>query len=147
MICSNSNFKMKKLFSFAFATILFGTIFLSSCSKEEEPEPTNTDPRAKFHGHWNISETSSQTGTTPPYFVDITDSSDGTHILFAYLYQYQTKIRATVNDNNLTIPSQVVEGNYVSGSGTLINTNQISLNYLVWLGGANYDTIAATLTK
>ena len=140
---------MKKAFPFIFATVLFGTIFFTSCSKEEEPEPTaaSSDPRAAFLGHWNISENSSQTGGPVIYNLNITDSSDAAYISFAYLYQYHTKIHATVSGNILNIPSQVVEGNYVSGSGTQINANQINLNYLVWLGGANYDTIVATLTK
>jgi hypothetical protein len=121
---------------------------LSGCAKEEEPEPEpgTTDPRAKFHGHWLTQENSSANGTSS-YYVDITDSSDASYILMAYLSQYHTKIRATVSNNSLTIPSQVIEGNNVSGSGSLASSNQINLNYLIWLGGSNYDTIKATLTK
>lgn len=140
---------MKKLTPFALSAVFAATLLLSACAKEDEPEPDasgTTDPRVKFHGHWYNAENSSQNGSSS-YYVDITDSSNASYLLLSYLYGYSTKIRATVNSNSLTIPSQVVEGNSVSGSGTLVNSNQISLNYLVWLGGSNYDTVTATLTK
>jgi hypothetical protein len=140
---------MKKLIPLALASVLSGTLLISSCAKEEEPEPVTpvaTDPRAAFHGHWYISENSSANGTST-YYVDITDSSSSSFIQFAYLNGYHTKIRATVSGSNLSIPSQVVEGNNVSGSGVLTNANQINMNYLVWLGGSSYDTITAVLTK
>jgi hypothetical protein len=137
---------MKKITQFLAAGILFGLIFLSSCAKEETPGPSSSDPRAAFNGHWFISEQSSASGSGS-YYVDITDSSNASFILFAYLYGYQTKVRATVSGTVLTIPSQVVEGNNVSGSGTLTNANQINMNYLVWLGGSSYDTVKAVLSK
>lgn len=137
---------MKKITQFLAAGILFGLIFLSSCAKEEAPAPSSSDPRAAFNGHWFISEQSSANGSGS-YYVDITDSSNTSYILFSYLYGYHTKVRATVSGTALTIPSQVVEGNNVSGSGTLTNANQINMKYLVWLGGSSYDTVKAVLSK
>ncbi|MCW3072710.1 MAG: hypothetical protein JWO44_2600 [Bacteroidetes bacterium] len=140
---------MKKLIPFIFASGLFGILLFSGCAKEEEPAPetpAGTDARAAFHGHWAIAENSSMNGAAT-YNVDITDSSNASFIQFAYLYGYHTKVRATVSGSSLTIPSQVVEGNSVSGSGTLTNANQINMSYLVWLGGSNYDTVSAVLTK
>lgn len=139
---------MKKAAQFLLAGTLFSIILLSSCAKDD-PEPTTpagSDPRTNFHGHWYVSETSSSSGPAT-YYTDITDSSDASFILFSYLYGYHTKVRATVSGNNLTIPSQVVEGNNISGTGTLTNLNRLNLHYLVWLGGANYDTVTAVLTK
>jgi hypothetical protein len=139
---------MKKLIPFALSAILASTLLLSGCAKEDEPQPDDptADPRAKFHGHWHAAENSSAYGTSS-YYVDITDSTNASFILFSYLSGYHTKIHATVSSNSLTIPSQIVEGNNVSGSGTLTNSNQINLNYLIWLGGSNYDTVKSTLTK
>jgi hypothetical protein len=140
---------MKKLTPFAFTLFLTMILVLPSCEKEDEPEPETsgtTDPRAKFHGHWYNSEISSANGSST-YYVEIGDSSNASYILFAGLYGYQAKVYATINTNSLTIPEQIVEGNKVSGSGTLVNSNQISLSYLVWLGGSNYDTVRSTLTK
>jgi hypothetical protein len=140
---------MKKLIPFALAATLFGTLMFSSCAKEEEPEPETpgtTDPRAAFHGHWYISENSTQTGTAT-YYVDITDSSNASFIQLAYLWGTHTKIRATVSGSNLTIPSQVVEGNSFSGAGVLTNSNQINMSYWVNQGGGVIDSITAVLTK
>jgi hypothetical protein len=140
---------MKKIIPFACAFTLIGTLFLSSCAKEEEPEPeapVATDPRAPFKGHWYISENSSQTGVAT-YYVDITDSTNASFIQFVYLWGTHTKIRGTVSGNNLTIPSQTVEGNSFSGAGVLTNANQINMNYWVNQGGGSIDTITAILTK
>jgi len=140
---------MKKFIPVIFASSLFGVLLFSGCAKEEEPEPetpAGTDPRAGFRGHWAISENSSVSGVAT-YNVDISDSSAASYIQFAYLYGYHTKVRATVSGSSLSIPSQVVEGNNISGLGTLTNANQINMTYLVWLGGSNYDTVSAVLTK
>lgn len=139
---------MKRLIPFALSLTLFGTLLLSSCAKDDEPEPegpVSTDPRARFHGHWYISENSTQTGTAT-YYVDITDSSNASFVQLAYIYGYNTKVRATVNGNTLTIPSQIVEGNNVSGTGTLSSANQINMSYWVNQGSA-IDTVTAVLTK
>ncbi len=140
---------MKKIILPVLAATLIGMLFLNSCAKDDTTTPETTssgDPRAKFHGHWFISEHSSMAGNTS-YYVDIADSSNTTNILFAYLNGYHTRIRATVSGNNLTIPLQVVEGNNVSGGGSVVNANQVNLSYLVGLGGSSYDTITAVLTK
>ena len=125
-----------------------GTLLLSSCSKEDDPEatPASGDPRARFTGHWLITEHSSISGSGS-YYVDITDSTNASYIQFAYLYGYHTRIRATVSGSNLTIPAQLVEGNNVSGNGTSVNASQMSLHYVVALGGSSYDTVNATLAK
>jgi hypothetical protein len=141
---------MKKTFAIAFATILFGTLILSSCSKTDDPAATptttSTDPRARFVATWFISEHSSVTGNGT-YYDTIVDSSNTSYILHKFLYGFHTGVKATYNGNNFTIPSQIIQGTTVSGSGVLVNANRINMNYLVWSGGSNYDTLTAVLTK
>ncbi|HEX8517355.1 MAG TPA: hypothetical protein VF868_14255 [Bacteroidia bacterium] len=140
---------MKRIFAFAAGTMIFGSLLFTSCAKEEEPEPetpVSADPRARFKGLWYISENSTQTGAAT-YNLNIQDSTNASFIQFAYLWGTHTKIRATFSGNNLTIPSQVVEGNSFSGSGVLTNSNQINLSYWVNQGGGSIDTVTATLTK
>jgi len=140
---------MKKSIQFALAGTMFLSLFIAGCAKEDEtaPEttPVSTDPRAAFHGHWYMHETSSQTGLAT-YYVDITDSTNTSYIQLSYLYGYHTKVRATVSGTALTIPLQTVEGNNVSGSGTLTNTNQINMVYLV-NQGSSIDTLTVVMTK
>jgi hypothetical protein len=140
---------MKKILSLSAAATLFGILFLTSCAKNEEPEPTtptSSDPRARFHGNWAVSEDSKDYGPST-YNLTIADSSNSTHILFSYLYGFNKKTYATVSGNNIIIPVQVIQGNNVSGSGALTNANRIDLSYLVQTTGTHYDTVKYVLTK
>jgi hypothetical protein len=139
---------MKKIIPFAIAGSLFSVMLFSACQKEEEPEPEPTptgDPRDGFTANWAVSETSSESGPST-YNLTISDSSNASYVLIAYLWGTHTKIRATVNGNTISIPAQIVEGNSFSGAGVLANANRLNLNY--WVNqGASIDTVTAILTK
>ncbi len=139
---------MKKLFLFASTAVLASTLFLASCSKTEDPaaNPASSDPRARFLANWYIQENSSDFGPST-YYVNIIDSSNASYIMFKYLYGYHTRVGATFNGNNFTIPTQTIEGNIVSGTGTLSNSSRIDMTYLVRTAGSSYDTVRAVLTK
>ena len=139
---------MKKLIYFLSATALITTLFLSSCSKTEDTTgpTTTTDPRARFIANWYNSETDSD-GNTSTYYVNITDSSDASHILLGGLWGLSRKTYATTSGNNITIPTQTITGFVVSGSGVLINANRINVNYLVKTTSTHWDTVTAVLTK
>ncbi|MGQ0828248.1 MAG: hypothetical protein ACT4ON_07625 [Bacteroidota bacterium] len=140
---------MKNLLSL-FAALLFGTLLITSCAKED-PEPVtpdNSDPRARLIGNWFVSESSSDYPPPPyTYNCSITDSSNASYIFLSYLYGFTKKTYATVNGNNFTIPTQLIEGKNVSGTGVLTSANRISLNYLVQKTTTDYDTVRAVLTK
>lgn len=139
---------MKKIFSLALATAIFGTLFFASCSKEEEPEPSpgTTDPRDKFNAVWFNSENSVDFGPST-YNVTISDSSNASYIMFGFLYGYNKRIYATVGGNSFNIPGQLVSGNTVTGSGTLVNADQINMTYIVQTTGSHWDTVSCVLTK
>jgi len=139
---------MKKLFLLAFAAILFGTLFLSSCSKSDDTitSPNTGDAREKFHGNWNVAENSVDFGMAN-YYVTISDSSNASYIMFAFLYGENRKIYSTVSGNNFSIPSQIIAGKTFSGSGMLSNSNRIDMTYLVRTTAVHYDTVTAILTK
>lgn len=138
---------MKKLISLSASILFFGILFLASCAKEEdEPEPANSDPRARFHGNWAVSENSKDYGPST-YNVTVTDSSNTSHILIGYLYGFNKRTYATVSGNSISIPSQTIQGNNVSGSGVLTSSTRMDLKYLVQTTSTHYDTITAVLTK
>ncbi len=140
---------MKKLFLLASAAILFTTLFLTSCSKSDDPttaSPTSSDPRERFRANWSNAENSSDNGYAS-YPVTIADSSNSSFIMFKYIYGYHTSVGATFNGNSFTIPSQTIEGHNVSGSGVLSNSNRIAMTYLVRTTTSHYDTVRAVLTK
>ena len=139
---------MKKLFLFASTAVLASTLFLASCSKTEDPaaNPSSNDPRARFLANWYIQENSSDYGPST-YNVTVTDSSNSSYIMFAYLYGESKKMYATYSGNNFTFPSQIIAGKSFSGTGTLSNSSRIDMTYLVRTTTSHYDTVRAVLTK
>ena len=139
---------MKKLAGLSLAAVLFGLLFLTSCAPEDDPTatPANTDPRAKFNGNWAVSENSNDYGPST-YNCTISDSSQASYIFIAYLYGFNKKTVASVSGNTFSIPTQTIQGQNISGSGTLGNANQINLTYYVQTTGTHYDTVTAVLTK
>lgn len=140
---------MKKLISISLAATLFGILFFSSCAKEDPAtpnDPTGTDPRTKFLGHWYVSENSHDFGTST-YYSDITDSTNASYIMMSGLYGYNFKTHATVSGSNFTIPSQPFPVGSISGNGVLSNSTQINLTYYVRTTTTHYDTVTAVLTK
>jgi len=140
---------MSKIFLLPFFGSLFLMLVLNSCSKENDPVPvstaTSSSPNAKFLGDWYVSEHTTQSGNST-YNMKVVDSTNNTYILFVGLYNFNSNIKATTSGNNIVIPSQIIEGTKVSGSGTLVNTSRMTLAYYV-NDGLSIDTVSAVLTK
>ncbi len=139
---------MKKLIQFAAASVLLGTVILSSCSKTDDPatSPSTAAPRDRFHGSWFNSENSVDNGTAS-YPVTVADSSNSSYIMFAYIYGFNRKAYATYSGNSFTFPAQTIQGLQLTGSGTLTNTNRIDMTYLVKSSSTHWDTVRCVLTK
>ena len=139
---------MKNSVSRIITLIFLVTLFFSSCKKTESAAPsttsTSTTPSGKFVGNWYDSENSSNSTNTYQVVIEAPNTST---ILFTNLYGFHvTKISANISNNNFTIPSQIVEGNNVSGSGVLTTPNQINMTFVVD-NGLNSDNVTAVLTK
>ena len=115
----------------------------TSCEKEDDPQDATTP---NINGVWSMSENSQDFGASV-YNVSITDSSDASHKLIANMYGFSKKIYATVSGNSLIIPTQLVEGNNVSGNGSLVSASRINLTYRVQSSSAHTDTVTAVLSK
>ncbi len=140
---------MRKAAELSIAAILFATLFLASCAKQDDPAatPTSSDPRDKFLGNWHVSENSKDNGAAT-YNCTISDSSDATHILIAYLWGLNKKIYGTPSGSNFTIPAQTIQGFSVScNNGVLASANQINMTYFVRTTSTHYDTVTAVLSK
>jgi hypothetical protein len=132
-----------------FAGIGFSSILLlSSCAKEDNttPDDPTTDDQSKFKGNWAVTEVSTDFGKTT-YNATISDSTDGTHLLIAYLYRFKKKTYTTVNGNAMTIPAQIIEGVQLSGTGVLENSRRLSLKCFVQTTKTHGDSVTFTLTK
>ena len=66
----------------------------------------------------------------------------------AFLYGLnKQKTHFTVNGNSITIPEQINAGLKLNGTGTLDNSRQITLNYVVQITKTHYDTVKSVLSK
>ena len=125
-------------------------LLVTSCQKTELLSPT-TDSRDKIVDTWKCSEKSSLSGQTDHYDSNISkSSSDSTVIYISYFYGLgkDVKAYAKMNSLSISIPKQTIEGNEVSGSGTIAsNFNTINLTYTVNDFGGKVDNVTAVYTR
>ena len=126
---------MKRFFVISTLAILF----VSSCAKTEDVALPNN-----FSGNWRNSENASVNGAAN--YPLVIEADVAPTIMFAYLYGFHSKVVGSTSNNTFLLSSQIVEGNRVTGSGVLVNANQINLNYVVD-NGIFKDTVVATLKK
>ncbi len=142
--------KTKKLLLTLISGTLLLSIFISSCQKDEEaePTPTVTDARDNYAGNWTCDETSKQNGRST-YAVNITKSSTNSAQVFLnnfYNLGSTNYVYADVSGSTITIPSQTFSGNTAWGSGTLIGPSAINFTYYVF-DGAVTDTVTASYSR
>lgn len=134
---------MKKAISVLSAAVVLSMLTFTSCEKDDDPQNATTP---NINGVWSMSENSQDFGTSV-YNVSISDSSDASHKLIANMYGFNKKVYATVSGSSLIIPTQLVEGNSVSGNGSLVSASRINLTYRVQSSSSHTDTVTAVLTK
>lgn len=116
-----------------------------------EIDEDDGDTRDVFEGQWNVSETSKLLGNRN-YLVDIESStSHGSRINLFDFYKlgFSDSVYATVSailSETATIPSQILHGHEINGSGTLVNDNLINFTYYVD-DGNDIDTVEAAYTR
>jgi len=136
---------MKKLF---YITTAITVLLISSCAsdKKDDPIPEATDAREKLVGYWSVVEntTSGQNTHTVNIIKSTTNSSE---IIINNYSSLPVSVRASVSNNNLTIPFQQL-GNlgFTKGSGVFNGTNSISLAYTNTIS-TTVDTCTAIYTK
>lgn len=125
-----------------FFTALILSTFIIACQKE------NTGPESIL-GQWSCKENSEAIGETN-YEVEISRSStDTTKIFIDNFYGLGKGIStyAKVNGLSITIPLQAVDGNDISGSGTISpGYNKINWTYSV-VAKNNVDHVTAVYSK
>lgn len=111
-------------------------IQLTSCIDDEIVDPNDDgDARDVYTGSWNCVENSAKIAFT----VNISKHPTNSDIIllenFAYIGMNEFA-EGEILGPNISIPEQVpCEGYVVSGSGTLLNENQIQWTYTVTAGG------------
>lgn len=133
---------MKKIFYLLSTVVVLTVLSLSSC--DEPVVPDDTDPRDSYIYTWNCQE---QSGLN--YSVIVTaDPNNSSQVLLANFHMFgnDQKAKAIATTNNLTLPSQELCSNTISGGGTLVNANKIDMKYYV-NNHSTIDTITATYTR
>lgn len=133
---------MKTLIKFASAALVLAMLSLVACEVTDDPD--GTDVRDKYVSTWTCTESG---GLSYPVTITL-DESNSTQILIANFHYLGAaeKAYAIATTNNITIPSQELCANTISGSGTLDNPNKITLKYYV-NNHSTIDTVNATYTK
>jgi hypothetical protein len=137
--------QMKKLIPIIAA---FFVLILSSCEVEDIDLP-DADPRDSFTGTWNCTDTQLK-ATNESYTVTISyDPSNSGQVLLSNfgLLGNSAQPYAYVTGSLITIPEQQLSNGYtVSGSGSLVNSDQIDWTYTT-NDGADAFSYEATFTR
>lgn len=140
--------KARILFIISF---LAGILILNSC--EEDPfDLFEDDPRDGLTGEWVVDEDSEifkKKDMNRIYNVNIRkDPSDSTALLVNGFYELSGSVKMIMNDRNITIPVQTIDGFTVEdGSGTIsFDFESITLYYYVSFTG-DRDVVRADYTR
>jgi hypothetical protein len=140
---------MKKLL---YVSIAFVGLLITSCASDKKDDPASpepsTDPREKYVAYWNVSENSAVVGGTSTHTVNIIKSpSNSSEIIINNFSGLSVSARASVSNNNLTIPYQQIGTiGFTKGSGTFNGSNSISMTYTTTISTSR-DSCTATYTK
>jgi hypothetical protein len=108
---------------------MVSAFMLTSCFYDESID-RDYDYRDNVVGYYEVQEYSQTYNDRTYYDIDITRSSYRNEVFIHNFYAADISVRATVTDNRIRIPYQVVDGYEVEGSGTF-NRNRIDFDYSV----------------
>jgi len=141
------------------AFVLVGTSSITSCQKKGCTDPTSDnfdteaeedddsceDPRVKFGGSYNVTETNSD-----PYSLNISNSSASDRsIILSSTWGYPVSafnVTATVSQSSMTIATQTAAGVTFSGSGTITGTT-LTITYTITDGGGSVSATAVAVKQ
>ncbi len=138
---------MKKIL---YISIAFIGLFITSCasnSKDEDTVAPSTDARDKYIAQWVVTENTTSSGTNT-HTVTITKSTTNSNeIILNNFSSLPVSVRASVSNNNLTIPFQQMGSiGFTQGSGVYNSSNSMSLAYTTTIS-TSIDTCTATYAK
>ena len=141
-----NNQPINKLFK-NLAGILSVMLLVTSCDFGEDIDPDNSDdPRDNIVDTWRSTEISAIFGKSS-YLVDIAkEPLDSTEVVLSNFYNLgiDTEVKGTLNGYKIYISVQVVNGNKISGEGTIAGDfSVINFEYDVEDGSGEEDNVSA----
>ena len=139
---------MKKLLYMSMAVV---GLLITSCASDKKDDPASpepsTDPRDKYVAYWNVSENSAVAGTNTHTVNIIKSTTNSSEIIINNFSGLSVSARASVSNNNLTIPYQQIGTiGFTKGSGIFNGSNSISMTYTTTISTSR-DSCTATYTK
>lgn len=138
---------MKKLL---YLSISIAGLLITSCasnSKDDDSIEPSTDPREKYVAYWNVNENSAVAGTNTHTVNIIKSTTNSNEIIINNFSGLSVSARASVSNNNLTIPYQQIGSiGFTQGSGTFNGSNSIAFTYTTTISTSR-DSCTATYTK
>ncbi|MBN2613454.1 MAG: hypothetical protein JXB00_18005 [Bacteroidales bacterium] len=123
--------KNQTLLKTIFFLLVAGTInLLTSCDKDEDPPA-----RDQFLGVFTVVE-SCGSGNDTYEIIILESGTNANAIIINNLYDWEESASASISGNNVTIPSQLLDGITFSGSGS-ISGNTLTINLSVSTGDAS----------
>ena len=139
---------MKKLL---YLSIAITGLLITSCASNNKDEDDSiapsTDPREKYVAYWNVNENSAVAGTNTHTVNIIKSTTNSSEIIINNFSGLSVSARASVSNNNLTIPYQQIGSiGFTQGSGTFNGSNSIAFTYTTTISTSR-DSCTATYTK
>ncbi len=133
------------------AGILSVILLVTSCEFGEEINPDNSgDPRDNIVDTWRSTELSAIYGKSN-YLVDISkEPLDSTKVVLSNFYNLgvDTEVKGTLDGYKINIYVQVVNGNEISGEGTIAgDLSAIDFVYEVDDGSGEKDNVSAEFKR
>lgn len=138
---------------FAAIVLISMALIVNACQKDDNSEvaPT-TDARDKYTGSWTCAETNTKTNKKNTFTVSISKSSANSSELilsnFSNIGSSSTfNVKSSLSGTSISIPSQEVSGDNISGSGSVASDVKINFSYTVDDHNGSPDAYAAIYTK
>ena len=139
---------MKKILYISIA--ITGLLITSCASNNKDDDDTvapSTDTRDRYVAYWNVNENSAVAGTNTHTVNIIKSTTNSSEIIINNFSGLSVSARASVNNNNLTIPYQQIGTiGFTQGSGTFNGSNSIAFTYTTTISTSR-DSCTATYTK
>ena len=134
-----------------FVGILSVMLLVTPCELGDDIDPDNGgDPRDNIVDTWRSTEISAIYGKSS-YLVDIAkEPLDSTEVVLSNFYNLgiDTEVKGTLNGYKIYISVQVVNGNEISGEGTIDgNFSEIKFVYEVEDGSGEKDNVEAEFKR
>lgn len=138
----------KALFPILSITLIFSLVLTTGCDDIIDDDDPLADPREKFTGVWQTTETSTLYPQPTTFSIKVELDVNTAQIRLYNIYQLgqNTYAYAIVTGNSFTIPEQDVESMVIEGFAQMKNNNLIEIEYTV-NDGADLDNVIGEMNR